>query len=178
MKDFPPTYVDGFHDEESVKRMEYVELGKTGLLISKISMGAATLSNLYGFVTVYQYLYCRSIFPNLIFSFSSLDEDEAIKTVHEAIKKGINFIDTAPWYGQRKSEEVLGRALKDVPRKAYYIASKIGRYEIDVEKMFDFSSKKTRESVEKSLKLLGVESIDLIQVCFGKIQLPFGCTIS
>lgn len=107
-----------------------------------------------------------------ILFYSSFDENEAIKTVHEAIKNGINFIDTAPWYGQRKSEEILGRALKDVPRKAYYIATKIGRYEVDVENMFDFSAKKTRESVEKSLELLGIETIDVIQVFAHIMSLP------
>lgn len=50
MHTLPPTYVEGFHDEESVKKMEYAELGKTELLISKISIGGATLTNLYGFV--------------------------------------------------------------------------------------------------------------------------------
>lgn len=97
--------------------------------------------------------------------YSSVNEPEGIKTVQEAIRKGINYIDTSPWYGQRKSEEILGKALKDVPRKAYYIGTKIGRYEKDVENMFDFSSKKTRESVEESLQLLGIQTIDVIQVC-------------
>lgn len=85
--------------------------------------------------------------------------------MQEALRKGINYIDTAPWYGQGKSEELLGKALKDVPRSAYYIGTKVGRYELDVENMFDFSAKKTRESVEKSLKLLGISTIDVIQVC-------------
>jgi len=49
---------------------------------------------------------------------------ESIKVVHHAIKSGINYIDVAPWYGHGKAETVLGKALKDVPRKAYYIATK------------------------------------------------------
>ena len=40
--------------------------------------------------------------------------------------QGINYIDTAPWYGHGRSEEVLGRALQSVPRQAYYIATKVG----------------------------------------------------
>lgn len=95
---------------------------------------------------------------------SSFEEDEGIKTVHAALKSGINYIDTAPWYGQGRSEEVLGQALKDVPREAYYIATKVARYELNYEDMFDFSAKKTRESVEKSLKLLGLEYVDVIQI--------------
>ncbi|XP_034487409.1 L-galactose dehydrogenase [Drosophila innubila] len=137
----PATYVKGFHDEEQVKRMEYRKFGKTGLEVSKISFGGGALCANYGF-----------------------DLDEGIKTVHDALKAGINYIDTAPWYGQGRSEEVLGKALKDVPREAYYIATKVARYELDYEHMFDFSAKKTRESVEKSLKLLGLDYVDVIQI--------------
>jgi len=93
-----------------------------------------------------------------------LNEDEAIKTIHEALKSGINYIDTAPWYGQGKSEELLGKALKGVPRKAYYIGTKVGRYELEKDKMFDFSATKTIGSVAKSLKLLGLDYVDVIQI--------------
>lgn len=92
------------------------------------------------------------------------DEAEAIATIHKALKVGINYIDTAPYYGQGRSEEVLGKALKTVPRSAYYLATKVGRYEKTYDKMFDYSAKKTRESVEKSLKLLGLDYVDVIQV--------------
>ncbi|EDW34434.1 GL21588 [Drosophila persimilis] len=97
----PATYVKGFHDEEKVRRMEYRKLGKTGLEVSKISFGGGALCANYGF-----------------------DLEEGIKTVQDALKSGINYIDTAPWYGQGRSEEVLGQALKDVPRESYYIATK------------------------------------------------------
>lgn len=90
--------------------------------------------------------------------------EEAIATVHKAIKSGINYIDTAPFYGQGRSEEVLGMALKGIPRSAYYIATKVARYENNYEGMFNHSAKKTRESVEKSLKLLGLDYVDVIQV--------------
>ncbi|KAH8369242.1 hypothetical protein KR009_005195 [Drosophila setifemur] len=137
----PATYVRGFHDEQKVRRMEYRKLGKTGLEVSKVSFGGGALCANYGF-----------------------DLDEGISTVHEALKSGINYIDTAPWYGQGRSEEVLGQALKDVPRECYYIATKVARYDLDYENMFDFSAKKTRESVEKSLKLLGLDYVDVIQI--------------
>lgn len=44
----PKTYVNGFHDEICVRKMEYTELGNTGLFVSKISIGGGTLSLLYG----------------------------------------------------------------------------------------------------------------------------------
>jgi len=142
MSGLPSTFVKGFHDEELVRKMEYIPLGKTGISLSKVSIGGATLASFFG----------------------ELDEPGAIRTIQQAIRSGINYVDTAPWYGQGKSEEILGKALKDVPREAYYIATKIGRYEKEISKQMDYSAKKTRESVEKSLKLLGLPYVDVIQI--------------
>lgn len=47
----PSTFVKDFHDEESVRKMEYVQLGFTGLHVSKISIGGAVFSQLYGYET-------------------------------------------------------------------------------------------------------------------------------
>lgn len=88
-----------------------------------------------------------------------------------AIKSGINYIDTAPFYGQGKSEQVLGQALKDVPREAYYIATKVGRYELDVEKQFNFTAKKVAEEFDNSLRYLGLDHVDIIQVRGGRAAL-------
>lgn len=142
MTSLPPTYVEGFHDLEAVKSMKYNKLGNTDLIISKLAFGGGPLGCHYG----------------------SFDEADAIEAVRRAIKQGINYIDTAPFYGQGRSEEILGKALKEIPRQAYYIATKVSRYGLDHENMFDFTAEKTRKSFEKSLKLLGVDYIDLIQV--------------
>lgn len=140
----PDTFVATFHDEEAVRKMRYNVLGSTGLRVSHMAFGGGALGG--------RFLY------------GEYDEAEAIATVHEALKQGINYIDTAPWYGQGRSEELLGKALKDIPRNAYYIATKVGRYERDPRKMFDFSRDKTLESVDHSLKLLGLDYVDIIQV--------------
>lgn len=99
---------------------------------------------------------------------SEFEAKEAEATLVQALKSGVNYIDTAPWYGQGQSEECLGQILKDVPRSAYYIATKVGRYCTDYKNMFDFSAKRTRESVERSLELLGLEYVDVIQVNMNK----------
>ncbi len=44
------------------------------------------------------------------------------------------MIDTAPWYGHGKSETVLGKALEGVPRSAYYLNTKVGRYDLEKKK--------------------------------------------
>jgi len=96
--------------------------------------------------------------------FKTTDDSESVMVVRRAIQQGINYIDTAPWYGQGRSERVLGMALKDVPREAFYIATKVGRYEQDIQNMFDFTRDRVVRSVKESLDRLGLDYIDVIQV--------------
>ncbi|XP_059468425.1 uncharacterized protein LOC132192466 [Neocloeon triangulifer] len=138
----PSTFVEGFHDLDAVTKMKYNPLGETGLLVSHLGFGGGGLANFY----------------------ESFDEEEAISVVRQAIKRGINYIDTAAYYGKdRSSERILGKALKGVPRQAYYIGTKVGRFSADVATGFDFSYKRTLESVDESLQLLGLEYVDVIQ---------------
>jgi len=58
------------------------------------------------------------------------------------------------------------QALKGVPREAYYIGTKVGRFSQDVATGFDFSYDRTIQSVDQSLALLGLEYVDIIQVTF------------
>mgnify|MGYP000851631635 CR=1 FL=1 len=60
---------------------------------------------------------------DLSFWGNSDEENRLISTVETAIKNGVNYIDTAPWY--RRSEENLGIALKNIPRKAFFIGTKV-----------------------------------------------------
>jgi len=119
--------------------MEQRILGKTGLSIYPIALGASALG---GGV------------------FGDVDELDAVRTVHLALDLGVQLIDVSPFYGATRAEAVLGKALRDVPRDRYILATKVGRYG-DAE--FDFSVERTRRSVEESLRRLGVDYIDLIQ---------------
>jgi len=139
----PSTYVEGFHDLEAVKKMPYRPLGgNTGVDVSILSLGASSLGS----------------------CFHETKLEESIQVVHYALKNGVNVIDTAPWYGHGKSEEVLGKALKGVPREAYYIHTKVGRYEADHMEMFDFSAERVTRSVDESLKRMGLTYLDAIQI--------------
>ncbi|MBW3625804.1 MAG: aldo/keto reductase [Armatimonadetes bacterium] len=113
-------------------------LGRTGLNVSVLSLGASPLG---------------SVFRNI-------DESEGIRTVHEAIDLGINFIDVSPYYGETQAETVLGKALKGFPRDSYILATKVGRYGPD---RFDFSAERVTRSVDESLERLRVDVIDVIQ---------------
>ena len=74
--------------------------------------------------------------------------------------------DTAPWYGFGESERILGRVLKAarIPRAAYYLSTKVGRYLPGVLEQFDFTYARTLASVDESLARLQVDYIDTVQV--------------
>ena len=118
--------------------MRFRELGHTGMKISQLSFGASSLGSV----------------------FRDVPEDEAIATVYKAIDLGINFIDCSPFYGITKAETVLGKALKELPRDAYYLATKVGRYH---DREFDFSAERVTKSIEESMERMNVDYIDLIQ---------------
>lgn len=122
--------------------MRYSLLGSTGLNLSHVSYGAAAIGSVW----------------------HTTDRAESIASVHAALAAGVNYIDTAPWYGQGLSESVLGDALADVPRGSYYIGTKVGRYEKEVLGMFDFSAERVQRSVRESLARLKLEYVDIIQV--------------
>jgi aryl-alcohol dehydrogenase-like predicted oxidoreductase len=89
------------------------------------------------------------------------DPDEAIKTIHRAIDLGITFFDTAQIYGPFSNEVLVGEAIKG-KRDGLVIASKFG-FRFDDTKItgVDGSAANARESVEGSLKRLGIDCIDL-----------------
>ena len=118
--------------------MQYRELGKTGLKISTLSFGASSLGAV----------------------FHDIDENDAVRTVHVAVEHGVNFNDVSPYYGATKAETVLGRALKDIPRDKYFLATKVGQYG---EGEFDFSAARVTNGIDQSLARLKVEYVDLIQ---------------
>ncbi len=92
--------------------------------------------------------------------FSEVNEAESIRTVHNAIDLGINYIDVSPYYGATKAETVLGKALKTIPRETYYLATKVGRLGSGG---VDYSAASVIASINESLERLGVDYIDLIQ---------------
>ncbi len=117
--------------------MEYRKLGKTGAEVSTIGFGASPLGGVFG----------------------EIDEVDCIEAVHAAVDAGINLFDTSPFYGLTKSESVLGRALKGIPRDSYLLGTKVGRYGAEE---FDFSKERTIRSIDESLQRLQVETLDFV----------------
>lgn len=117
--------------------MRFRPLGNTGLNLSWISYGAASLGQEY-----------RAIRLN-----------EALDSVRVALDLGMNFIDTSPYYGRGVSECLLGFALAGIPRDRYYLGTKLGRYDVG---HFDFSARRVRESIDVSLQRMKVDHLDII----------------
>ena len=122
--------------------MEYREIGKTGMKVSNLSFGASSLGGV----------------------FHSLKEEDGIAAVYTAVDNGINFIDVSPYYGHYKAETVLGKALKNIDRSRYYLSTKVGRYGNNGVNTWDYSARRSIESVFESMERLNTDYIDLINV--------------
>lgn len=116
--------------------MKYRRLGHTELEISQVSFGTSPLGEMFG----------------------PLDEEAAIRLVHEAIDLGVNFIDTSRFY--ESAEERLGKALAG-KRDRVVVGTKTGRFGAE---QFDFSAVGVRSGVEESLRLLGTDYVDILQL--------------
>jgi aryl-alcohol dehydrogenase-like predicted oxidoreductase len=122
-------------------------LGSTGLLVSPLGLGTVKLGRDQGVK-----------YPN---GFSIPDDAQAAALIRQAHELGINLIDTAPAYGL--SEQRLGPLLRG-QRDAWVIVSKTGEEFEGGQSRFDFSPAHTRLSVERSLKRLETDRIDLLLV--------------
>lgn len=128
--------------------MEYVKLGKTGLDVSRLCLGCMS----FGVPE-------RGIAP------WSLDEEKSRSIIKRAIELGINFFDTANVYSDGTSEEIVGRALKDYAnRDEVVIATKVYFRMHEGPNGSGLSRKAIMSEVDKSLKRLGTDYIDLYQI--------------
>ncbi len=123
--------------------MKYRVLGKTGLKVSEIGFGAWAIGGMdWG---------------------PKVEDKEAIAALHKAIDLGVNFIDTADVYGHGHSEELIARVRKE-RKEELIIATKAGNNFYEGARHQDFSRKYLMFAVEQSLKRLGVEALDLLQL--------------
>ncbi len=108
---------------------------------------------------------------------SHVTETDSIKTVRTALENGINYVDTAPFYGHGLSEQRLSKALKGIPKHTYVISTKVGRILVPDKNpsstffdhalfrpVFDFSYDGIMRSFESSLNRLGIDKIDILYI--------------
>ena len=127
--------------------MQYVNLGSTGLKVSRVCLGAMT----YGSKRWREWV---------------LEEEESRPLIQRALELGINFFDTADIYSHGVSEEVLGRALKDFgpERERVVIATKVFSPMTGDPNQRGLSRKHVLHSIDNSLRRLGVDYVDLYQI--------------
>jgi D-threo-aldose 1-dehydrogenase len=150
-----------------VDPIEPIPLGRTGLEVTRLAFGGASIGGL----------------------FSDIDDEAAIRTVRHAWDIGIRAFDTAPLYGYGASERRMGTALRDRPRGAFVLSTKVGRLlraetdialsaDVDRQRLgdredafyarrepvrvvFDYSADGVRRSIDESLERLGLDRVDI-----------------
>ena len=132
-------------------------LGATEVAVTPLGLGTGPLGNLY----------------------HAVDDDRARATVDAAWDVGVRFFDTAPHYGLGLAERRLGAALRERPRDAYTVSTKVGRvleptpqdaglrdaegFEVPRthRRVWDFSRDGVRRSIDESLCRLGLDRVDI-----------------
>ncbi|HEY8285012.1 MAG TPA: aldo/keto reductase [Chloroflexota bacterium] len=139
--------------------MQYVNLGRTGLKVSRICLGAMT----YGSSAKRDW---------------HLDEPQGRPFIKRALELGINFFDTADMYSDGASEEVLGRALRDfASRDEVVIATKVYYPMGPGPNNRGLSRKHIMSAIDASLRRLDVDYVDLYQTHRWDIETPFEETL-
>jgi aryl-alcohol dehydrogenase-like predicted oxidoreductase len=132
--------------------MEFVKIAGTDLTASRIGLGTWAIGG---------------------WMWGGSDEAESIETIHAAIGRGITLIDTAPVYGFGRSEEIVGKALdSDGRRNRVLIATKAGLDWRGEQPFRNASRKRILVEVERSLKRLRTDYVDIYQVHWPDPQTP------
>lgn len=142
--------------EASMDPLETVEIGATGLRVTRLGFGGAAIGGFY----------------------SEVPEEAAVQTVIRAHEVGVRYFDTAPLYGRGKSEWFYGKALPTVARDEFVISTKVGRLlrpdQAEEGKddgvyfnlpplvpVYDFSRDGVLRSLEESLQRLNLDRVDI-----------------
>ncbi len=141
--------------------MQYVNLGKTGLKVSRLCLGCMS----YGVPE-------RGPHP------WSLPEEQSRPYIKQALEAGINFFDTANVYSDGTSEEIVGRALRDfAKRDAFVLATKVhGRMHPDPNGR-GLSRKAIMAEIDASLRRLATDYVDLYQIHRWDYETPIEETL-
>jgi methylglyoxal reductase len=123
--------------------MKVNKLGSSDLNVSEIGLGS--------------WIFGRDYWQNVV------DED-SLSVIDAALSKGINFIDTAPFYGDGHSETIVGKGIASVSRDSVIIATKCGLLKRGTDIVHDLSSISIEQELDQSLKRLQTDYVDLYQL--------------
>jgi aryl-alcohol dehydrogenase (NADP+) len=139
--------------------MDYVRLGAAGLKVSRVCLGCMSFGNGFDWM---------------------LPEEPSFAIVRKALDLGINFFDTADVYSAGQSEEILGRALKSfgVKRDDVVVATKVYQPMGPGPNQRGLSRKHIAQSIDDSLRRLGMDYVDLYQIHRFDLETPVEETLS
>lgn len=133
--------------------MEHVEIPGTDLRVSRIGLGTWSIGG---------------------WMWGGTDEEEAVRTIHASVDKGVDLIDTAPVYGFGRAEEIVGRALAQANlRQKVFISTKVGLDWTDGEVFRNSSDELIRQNLEDSLRRLKTDYVDILFVHWPDPAVPF-----
>lgn len=143
--------------------MKKIKIGKTGIEISRIALGTWSMGG--------------------DAQWGSQEDEVSIRAIHAAVESGVNVIDTAPAYGFGKSEQLVGRAVREIPREKLVIQTKCGFWWRDNEGAVlierdgkicrrNLSRRAIMTDVEESLRNLGTDYID-VYITHHQAREPF-----
>src|SRR6201998_3166167 len=137
-------FANGSSTPERTTMMEYIEIEGTNLVSSRIALGTWAIGGWMG---------------------GGTDEKESIRTIHAALDMGINLIDTAPIYGQGRSEEIVGEAIRQYGRRDNIVLATKGGIDWPTGTIERTSSReRILKEIEDSLRRLQTDHIDIYQV--------------
>lgn len=121
--------------------MQYRQLGRTDMKVATVSFGAWAIGGTWG----------------------PVQDDESLAALNSAVDLGVNFIDTADVYGDGRSEQLIAKLRKQRPQDEIFVATKAGR-RAQKHTPEAYNRANLTEWVERSLRNLEVEALDLLQL--------------
>jgi aryl-alcohol dehydrogenase-like predicted oxidoreductase len=129
--------------------MNYRKFGKTDLMVSEIGFGAWAIGG-------------NAVVGSTPIGWGPADDNTSVAAIRKSLDVGINFFDTADFYGLGHSEILLGKELRN--NKEVIIATKVGHRAIEEKIQLDYSKEYIIEACESSLRRLKRDHIDLYQL--------------
>ena len=135
--------------------MQYRIFGKTDLKVSEIGFGAWAIGG-------------NAMVGNTPIGWGKADDSVSIQAIHAALDAGINFFDTADFYGLGHSESILGKTL--ARNKEIIFATKVGHRNVNETIRLDYSKQYILQACEQSLKRLQKDCIDYYQLHSARLE--------
>lgn len=134
--------------------MNYRQFGKTDLKVSEVGFGAWAIGG-------------AAIVGNVPIGWGVADDKESVAAIGAALDAGINFFDTADFYGLGHSEEIIGKVIGNNPNAV--VATKVGHRDINDSIVLDYSAEYIYKACDESLRRLNRDVIDYYQLHSARV---------